>query len=819
MTILQDFLNSDILLKIGLAIGLSFIILIFLFITFKIFFNYIREGVLKQKSLNLAFFEIKIPQSNEVEIKAAEQMYSGLSTINEELKGLAKYIGANTFISFEIIAFKESIRFFLVCPKKIAAIVDRQINGTYPLAEIDSIKEYNIFKENGSVSYAVLELAKESKIPIQTFEELPVDTIATLTDTFSKLEEGESAAFQMVFTPVSTEWRNKVKQFVKKSREKPAEDGDKDKPKPKPPKNKIDEEALNMIDKKISKPNFYTDVRVLVVAEDKALGDSHLANILSTFNQFAKEGGNRLKKSKDKKLTKNIVTDFIYRISRKAMVLNTGELATLFHLPNKNIKTPHIKWLLSKSAPSPDFVTSKFDDDYMYIGKNTHRGSSKEIFMKPDDRLRHFYVIGQTGTGKSKFMAGMMIRDMRLGHGCAWIEPHGTDAELILQQVPPERVDDVIFFDPSDIERPIGLNMLEFTNDAQRTMVTNEMLNIFDTLFDLRTTGGPIFEQYFRFGIMLLTEDPESGCTLMEVPKIFADDGYREYKLSKSKNQEVIDFWRKQAEKAGGEASLKNIVPYIVSKLAPFLTNAYIRPIISQQTSAINFRKIMDEGKILIVKLSKGKIGDYNANLLGMIIIGKLLVGALEREDLEEKKRRPFYLYIDEFQNFLTDGINIILSEARKYKLGLTMGHQFLGQLTRANNNTKIRDAVFGNVGNKAIMRVGEDDAAFLKKVVEGPFDESDLQQLPNITAVTKLLVDGKPTPPFTIRSFYGESPYDLISEYNKELAETVKQISRLKYGRDITLVENEIKQRGSFIKEKKTENKGGGLGDFGFGF
>lgn len=809
--------SSDILARLGLIIGLVFLFLLIIYLIIRVAINYVKEAVLKKKSLNLSFFEIKVPQSNDVEIKAAEQMYSGLSTITDKLKGIAKYIGANTFVSFEVIAFKESIRFFVVCPKKIAAIVDRQINGTYPVAEIDSIKEYNLFKDEGSVAFGVLELDKESKIPIQTFEELPVDTIATLTDTLSKLEEGESAAFQMVISPVSSEWRSKVKQYLKKNREKPADEGDKDKPKP--PSPKIDEEALNMVDKKISKPNFYTDVRVIVVSEDKQLGESHLNNILSTFNPFAKEGGNRFKKSKDKKLTKNVITDFIYRISRQAMVLNTAELATLFHLPNKNIKTPHIKWLLSKTAPSPDFVTSKFDDDYMYVGKNSHRGSAKEIFIKPDDRLRHFYVIGQTGTGKSKFMAGMMIRDMKLGHGCAWIEPHGTDAELILQQVPPERIDDVIFFDPSDIERPIGLNMLEFSNDAQRTMVTNEMLNIFDTLFDLRTTGGPIFEQYFRFGIMLLTEDPESGCTLMEVPKIFADDGYREYKLSKTKNQEIIDFWRKQAEKAGGEASLKNIVPYIVSKLAPFLTNAYIRPIISQQTSAINFRKIMDEGKILIVKLSKGKIGDYNANLLGMIIIGKLLVGALEREDLDEKLRRPFYLYIDEFQNFLTDGINIILSEARKYKLALTMGHQFLGQLTRANNNTKIRDAVFGNVGNKAIMRVGEDDAAFLKKVVEGPFEESDLQQLPNVTAVIKLLVEGKPTPPFTVRSFYGESPYDLISPYNKELANTIKQISRLKYGRDINIVENEIKQRGTFIKEKKDENKGGGLGDFGFGF
>ena len=490
------------------------------------------------------------------------------------------------------------------------------------------------------------------------------------------------------------------------------------------------------------------------------------------------------------------------------MILNTTELATLFHFPNKNVQAPHIKWLLAKRAPAPDFVTSTFNDDYMYVGKNTFRGSEKEIFIKPEDRMRHFYVIGQTGTGKSGFMDGMMVRDMKMGHGCAFIDPHGSDAEKILQQVPPERVEDVVIFDPSDVERPVGLNMLEFHNEQQKTLVINEMLNIFDTLYNLKQTGGPIFEQYFRFGVMLLLEDTESGSTLLEFPKIFSDDGYRNYKLSKCKNQEIIDFWRKQAEAAGGEASLKNVVPYIVSKLAPFLTNAYVRPIISQQESSINFREIMDEGKILIVKLSKGRIGETNSNLLGMVTIGKLLISALERDATSEAERKPFYLYVDEFQNFLTDGINVILSESRKYKLALTLGHQYIGQLTRPGGDTRIREAVFGNVGNKAIFRIGEEDATFLEKVVEGYFEETDMQQIENGTFILKMLVDGRPTPPFTTRSWYGESPYDMMAQPNREIADIVRQISRLKYGKDLQVIENEIKLRGTFVKEKEVEAK-----------
>lgn len=771
---------------------------------FVIYFRNLKERVLESKGLNLVYYEVKLPKNNEVEIKAAEQMFTGFVGIGEKLKGIKKYLGARTFISFEVVAFKESIKFFVVCPQKISTIVDRQINGTYPQAEIIKVKEYNLFPDNGFVAYASMGLEKTDKIPYQTYDELPVDTLATLADVFSKLSTGESAALQVLISPAGTDWINQSKRYVENIREsaKPKEG------EVAPSRPAEEESTLALIEKKSQKSGFYTDIRIVVVSESQQMADNHLSNILSTFDQYTKEGGNRFKKlSKDSSI-KTIAKDFVYRIPRQTLILNTAELATLFHFPNKNVQAPHLKWLLSKRAPAPDFVTSKFEKDFMYVGKNTFRGTEKEVFLKPDDRLRHFYIIGQTGTGKSKLITGMISRDIKMGHGCAFIDPHGSDAESIIQQIPPDRVEDVVVFDPADVERPVGLNMLEVSNDQQKTLVTNEMLNIFDTLYDLKTTGGPIFEQYFRFGIMLLLEDPESGSTLLEFPKIFADDGYRAYKLSKCKNQEVIDFWKKQAEAAGGEASLKNVVPYVVSKLAPFLTNAYVRPIIAQQNSTINFREIMDQKKILIAKLSKGRIGEFNASLLGMVLVGKFLISALERDYIKESERTPFYLYVDEFQNFLTPGINQILSEARKYKLALTIAHQNIGQLTQRGGDTRIKDAIFGNVANKAIFRIGEVDAEFLQKIVDGYFDQTDMQQMENGTFIMKMLVDGRPTPPFTTRSWLGESPYDMISEPNNELADIIRNISRLKYGRDLELVESEIKLRGSFTKEEEDQKQ-----------
>ncbi len=779
--------------------------------------RYVLDGLKKsamlQKSLQITVFEIKVPEDDDTQIQAADQMFSGMLGISKQVKGWRKNTTARTFVSFEIVAFKDNIRFYVVCPSSIATVVDRQINGAYPAAELIKSKEYNIFPENADVEFASLELAEERIIPIRTYEELATDGMATLTDAMSKLGPDESAAFQLVISPAGSEWRNNAKKYVKDTRKKM---NDEDNP---PPKN-INEDTLSTIEKKTEKSGFYADIRLISVSPNSASADTHLENMLSAFDQFTKESGNRFKKGKK---SDQFVRDFIYRFPREAMILNTAELATVFHFPNKDIKTPHIQWLLSSEAPAADFVPKNFQPGLMWLGKNSYRGQDKDIFMKPEDRLRHMYVIGQTGAGKTRFIAGQALRDIKAGRGVTFIDPHGSDVQDILERIPPERVEDVIYFDPSDTARPLGLNMLEFRTEEEKTFVSDELINIFDKLYDLKATGGPIFEQYMRYSILLNMEDPESGNTLLEIPRVLSDEGYRKYKLSKTQNAEVKHFWENQAEKAGGEAKLENVVPYITSKLTPFTTNNIVRPIIAQQKSTIDFRWAMDNQKIVLVNLAKGRIGEMNAYLLGMIVIGKLLSGALSRVDSDRSTLKPMYLYIDEFQNFLTDSIVTILSEARKYQLALVLAHQFLGQLTRKGGDTKVRDAVFGNVGTKIVMRVGIEDAEVLKKDFEPYFDAIDLSRQPNVHAYIKMLVDGKYPPPFTLDTEDSAAFAQRDAQGNKELAETIKRISRLQFGRDREIVENEIKDKATFQKKlaeegAKKDSPAGGFPGFGGG-
>ena len=363
----------------------------------------------------------------------------------------------------------------------------------------------------------------------------------------------------------------------------------------------------------------------------------------------------------------------------------------------------------------------------------------------------------------------------------------------ILGSIPSERAEDVVYFDPSDIERPFGLNMMEYEEDhpEQRTFVINEMIAIFDKLYDLKQTGGPMFEQYMRNAMLLVMDSPEIGSTLMEVPRVFRDPEFRAEKLRRCKDITVVDFWRKEAEKAGGEASLENITPYINSKLTTFISNDMMRPIIAQQKSTINFREVMDQGKILMVNLSKGKIGEINSHLLGMVIVGKLLMAALGRVDIPEKERKDFYLYIDEFQNFTTDSIAQILSEARKYRLCLTIAHQFIGQLSE-----DISKAVFGNVGSMASFRVGAEDAELLQKQFAPVFDMNDLINLDNFNCYTKVLINNESSDAFDMKTY---PP----SEGDPELRDSIKQLSRFKLGRAREVVEDEIEERFASYQEK----------------
>jgi len=427
------------------------------------------------------------------------------------------------------------------------------------------------------------------------------------------------------------------------------------------------------------------------------------------------------------------------------------------------------------------------------LGFSQFRGSTTPVYITGKDRMRHMYAIGQTGVGKTNLYQNVVLQDIRAGHGVCYMDPNGDAVEWILRHIPKERAEDVIYFNPADTDRPMALNLLEYDINypEQKTMVINEVIGIFDKLYDLKATGGPIFEQYMRNSLLLIMDDPDTGSTLMEVSKVLADPDFRKMKLSKCKNQVVIDFWVNEAEKAGGEAALANIVPYITSKLTQFTSSDIMRPIIGQQNSAFNFRKVMDEGKILLVSLPKGLLGDMSAMLLGMIISGKIQIAAFSRQNQAEEERKPFYLYVDEFQNFTSKTFATILSEARKYALSLNITHQYIEQLDEDTKN-----AVFGNVGTVISWRIGAPDAEFMQKIME-PLTNEDLINVEKYNYYIRLMVDGAPSKPFNVAT-YPPDPHE-----NVQIGEAIRQLSRLKFGRDREVVEAEIRMRASNVIKK----------------
>jgi hypothetical protein len=548
----------------------------------------------------------------------------------------------------------------------------------------------------------------------------------------------------------------------------------------------VDEDAVKAFEAKVSKPLLWVNTRILASAPTPRQADQILDGFLAALGQFNAPRRNELKVVKPRN-PKSLAYAFSFRSFdyKTAGIYSAEELASLFHFPIPHTQTPGVKWLKSREAPPPPNMAN----GGLKIGESSFRGESRPIYIGDEDRRRHIYVVGQTGTGKSTLLGNLILADIQAGKGVAVIDPHGDLVETALGQIPKERIDDVVYFNPADLQRPVGLNMLDYNFDRpeEKTFIVNEMLEIFNKLYDLKATGGPMFELYMRNALLLLMEDaPNEPATLMEVPRIFTDAVWRKAKLARIKNPTVIDFWEKEAVKTGGDASLANMTPYVTSKFSSFIANDYMRPIIGQPKSAFNFREIMDGGKILLVNLSKGRIGDLNANLLGMIVTGRLLMAALSRADSEAATRRDFHLYIDEFQNFTTDSISVILSEARKYKLTLTVAHQFIAQLTE-----KVRDSIFGNVGNQIVMRVGVSDAEFLVKYFAPVFTAQDLTNVDNLNAFARIMINNETSLPFNLVIGH-ESWVSGDQAYKDKLKEYV----RLKFGADRHLVEEDVLRR-----------------------
>ncbi len=769
----------------------------------------LKEGVPPWQVLNTTLFEVALSEFKDTEDKSRglselvsmmEQFYAGMQAVSVDDRHYTIEVATS--------AEDDNIVFYVAVPNTYIDLFEKQTLSLFPNAVITEQKhDYNIFAADSQPVVSVIEQRKHPIYPLKTYDTFESDPIHIILNAFSKIEDkGGGASFQVVIKGgKSKRYYNDYEEVVKRVRKgmKPKDSikritvagdillsmGDlilKSKKESEDMMQDTDQDAIEVFTEKISTPITETNMRIVVSSPDEIRSGQIMTEIEAVFHQFENTRGNSFKfRRLTKGEAKRELKAFSFRefLKKRVVPLSFKELATVVHFPGEGIESPQFKQSRAKTAPAP----LETPQEGTLLGINKHRGSEKEIYITEKDRMRHFYIIGQTGTGKSVFMKNLIIQDIQQGNGVCMIDPHGTDIEDVLAAVPPEREEDVIYFDPSNLDHVIGLNMLEYdrTKPEQKTFVVNELFSIFQKLYGGNPESmGPMFEQYFRNATLLVMEHPESGNTLMDISRVMADAKYRRMKLENANNPVVVQFWKEIATKAGGEASLENIVPYIVSKFDVFTANDYMRPIIGQQESAFNFREIMDTKKILLVNLSKGRLGEINANLIGMIIVGKLLMAALSRVDTPSMDFPPFYLHIDEFQNVSTPSIASILSEARKYKLGLVVAHQFIAQL-----DDDIRDAVFGNVGSMAIFRVGPEDGQTLEKQLDPVFDANDIMNIENYNAYFKVLANGVPTKPFSAAAM---APLETdLSRVAHMLAQ-----SMTRYGRPRAEIEAEIAER-----------------------
>lgn len=793
------------ILIIVTALILLLIILVFLYFLYKQFVDNRRRTLYEKKALNHVFMAVKLPMNNEYEIKSAEQLFAGLCSLFKKRK-IKNLIGIQETISFEIVAYKEVIKFYVVCSSDISNLVEKLILGAYPTADINVTEEYNLYPPSAHVEFAQLRLKKDSHFPIVDYENLSTDSLNIVTSTMSKLKDNESLVVQYIIRPHDEKWRSNGRSVVK-SVEKASKDTENDSPPSLP------QEVVQGITDKISKIGLDTTIRIISVSPDKTSADNNLQNMIASFEQFNRPEMNAFGRFEPKYINKylinkNLISDFINRVPPlwgKSSVLNITELATVFHYPNKDVETPYISWLLAKKAPADESVHSQG----LWLGTASFRGSEKDVYMgNIDDRRRHMYIIGQTGTGKSKFMDGMALQDINNGRGVCFIDPHGEEVEWLLERIPPHRAEEVIYWNPADTSKPFGFNILENNGEHDKHMIVNAFYKMIQKLFDPNGQGitGPLLERSMRN--TMLTAMAKEGSTLLEVLKCLLLDWDVINDLKQYlDDQMVIDYWEKEIP-ATPENRKGELLGYFTSKLDRFVSNKLMRNMLGQSTSSFNFREIMDSGKILLINLSKGQIGAENSEFLGLLLIPRILSAAMGRIDTPPEQRKDFFLYVDEFQNFATDDFATILSEARKFRLNLIVANQYVAQM-----KDEVKDAVFGNVGTITSFRVGTDDAEYLESQFYPVFEKDDLKNIENQHAYIKLMVDGKYPPPFSLRTTFKKWP-----EANQKIKDLIVQISRNVYGRDSVIVEEEINRRIYSLNNKNQASQQNSANNMGAG-
>lgn len=790
----------------------------------------LRKHVEKSESFRKKILLITVPKGEKADesqnidsldairekVSLANTLFSTLGGMKAQRGWKAFWMGRNDDLSLEIVADKQQlVSFYAAVPPYLQRYFEQQLHAQFKDAQIHEVEDYNIFEPNGITVASVFSLKRKYIFPIQTYDKIEGDPLNAITNALSKMEKNEGAAIQYVLRSARPQWHQlpaKVAQTMQQGKKleralkevtgnffvkaflyigqtwskKKDERGIDSVTEREYRLSPMEEEVVKALEDKTSHAGFDVNIRVVVDAPTKEMAMSKCENILHAFSQYATyQFGNAFSFSK---VTQNQheLENFIYRHfdEKHQMLLNSKEMASLWHPPLRTTETPNIRWLLAKKAVPP----ANMPKDGLILGETEYRGVKQLVRIKSEDRFRHVYIIGKSGSGKSVLLTQMAIQDIQNGEGVAVIDPHGDLVEDILPHVPKERVDDVIIFNPSDTERPLGLNMLEYETDEQKDFAVQEMIAIFYKLFGQEMIG-PMFEHYMRNAMLALMEDKETGATIIEIPRMFTDDKFRKDKLKKVRNLIVKNFWEQEYEQSQAGQQAADMLSYVISKIGRFLTNDMMRNIMGQHTSGFDFKDVMNNRKILLCNLSKGTTGEVNSNLLGLIIVSKLQMAAMTRASMAKSQRKNFFLYADEFQNFITDSIATILSEARKYRFSMTMAHQYVSQLV-VNNDTKVRDSVFGNVGTMVAFRIGVEDAEVIAKEFAPVFNENDVVNVEQFTANIKLLIDNTASKAFNMKTIMPPAG-------NEKMVATLKELSRLKYGRDRAIVEAEIKERG----------------------
>jgi hypothetical protein len=826
--------NPDTLFLALLIIGAAFIILSILFIIRSLLHGKSRAT----KAFNRVVLKIEVPKERKSEgqqggqedrlehikeeIGITEAFFSTVAGLRSQRGMLKWFFGRDDTFAFEIIMHNGLIYFYIDVPKKLAGMISQQIQAQFPYSQVDQMTDYNLFSEKSTILGAYLTQEKKHVFPFKTYKKMDADPLLGVLNVLAKIREGnDSAAIQFVLRSAHKKWRREgiriVREVKKGEKFENVAGGSaftselrklgkigadmihtkKDTVTQQPQQYQLsamEEEMLKGIEEKLSKGAMDVSIRILSISDNEATAQIHLDTLVNAFTQYnLYRYGNSFKAVVPRKQAQ-LIRNFIYRSynPKYNFVFNTEEMASFWHPPLHSTEIPNIKWLTGRNAPPP----SNLPKAGLNLGFVEYRGSKQEVYLETPDRRRHLYIIGKSGSGKSVTIANLAIQDILDGKGVAVVDPHGDLVEAVLEHIPKHRADDVVIFNPSDLERPIGLNMLEPKHEDQKDFAVQEMIGIFYKLFPPEMIG-PMFEHQMRNVMLTLMADITNPGTIIDIPRMFTDDDYVKSYLKNLTDPVVRAYWEKEMANTS-DFHKSEMLGYLVSKVGRFVGNEMMRNIMGQQKSGFDFRDIMDNQKILLVNLSKGKTGEVNAKLLGLIVVAKLQMAAMGRADMAEEDRKDFYLYIDEFQNFITDSISTILSEARKYKLDLIVGHQYMGQLVDDKGKADVRDAILGNVGTMMSGRIGPDDAEILAKEFAPVFGSYDLINAPQYSFYTKMLIQNQASKPFLMRAHPPEKG-------NPELAAAIKQLSRLKYGRDKRIVEAEILERTKLDQPDKT--------------